>query len=234
MVVVPVSVLIFLFVPSIFNNSETNHILFFSSSIRCTDTMFTLQTTMHSVDMDELNQLMQMLNMPVASGQMSQMMSEISSDEDGEISLEDFLRAMKAETTNPHTKHLLLRDFELFRPQNCPSGYIPRDKLLELLLTYAAGEDGHTSTEKATKEDVDSLHNTETTSSQNEKEKEEQILNNEDSVGDIWTKSGIRDLIQNIPLDCFHKKSKNLINFNKLITTMLGEDMLDPFQEEEK
>ena len=86
------------------------------------------------VDMDELNQLMRMLNMPVVSGQMEKMMAEVSSTGDGEITMEDFLHIMKAKEKNPHTKHLLLADFELFRPANCPKGYIPREQLVNVLL----------------------------------------------------------------------------------------------------
>ena len=191
------------------------------------------------VDMDELNQLMQMLNMPVASGQMSQMMSEISSDEDGEISLDDFLIAMKAEQTNPHMKHLLLRDFELFRPSNCAPGYIPRDQLVELLLTYT-NDNGleESSDDIGSKKNNDSNKNDDndnqkTTDTDTNAEKDATATQSLPEIDrgqeqNAWTKSGLRDLIHNIPMNCFAENNKNLIHFEKLIETMLV-TTLDPF-----
>ena len=57
---------------------------------------------------------------------------------------------------------------------------------------------------------------------------EEQRRNKERHEG-TWSESSIRDLIHNIPLDCFHLKKKNLINYEKLIQTMISDDMIDPF-----
>ena len=194
--------------------------------------------------MDELNQLMQMLNMPIASNQMSKMMSEISTSDDGEISLEDFLVAMKAEQTNPHTRHLLLRDFELFRPSSCEKGYIPREQLVEVLLHHANGDQQQEDVKESSRAQPQQESGGGGSggggsgggsgsggSSMTEADRltlEEQRRNEERHEG-TWSESSIRDLIHNIPLDCFHMKKKNLINYEKLIQTMINDDIIDPF-----
>ena len=238
------------------------------------------------VDMDELNQLMRMLNMPVVSGQMEKMMAEVSSTGDGEITMEDFLHIMKAKEKNPHTKHLLLADFELFRPANCPKGYIPREQLVNVLLKQSRREgeitkqqnkeglgntndgkkntstngmetsanNGTNNTSNADQNEVNqcgttsgsssSSSSTTTTSTQqnsttNSMAKEEQILKeqqqeqNDERHEGKWTESDIRDLIHNIPSNCFHKERSNLIHYEKLIQVMLGTIDDDPFQNTE-
>jgi Ca2+-binding EF-hand superfamily protein len=239
------------------------------------------------VDMDELNQLMRMLNMPVVSGQMEKMMAEVSSTGDGEITMEDFLHVMKAKEKNPHTKHLLLADFELFRPANCPKGYIPREQLVNVLLKQSRTEgemtkqqnteglgnsnDGKKNTnstngvDTSTNNDVNNTTNadqnevnqggttsgssssssssTTTTSTQqnsttNSMTKEQQMLKEQQEQNDErqegkWTESDIRDLIHNIPSNCFHKERSNLIHYEKLIQVMLGTIDDDPFQDKE-
>ena len=85
-----------------------------------------------TIDMDELQQLMLLLGIPVLDGQMAKMVGEIAASGSGEITLEDFLRVMKDEDRNGHTKQLLLRDFEQFRPANCPRGHIPVGELAQV------------------------------------------------------------------------------------------------------
>ena len=60
--------------------------------------------------MDELQQLMNRLGIPVLDGQMARMIGEIASNESGEISLDDFLSVMK-EGQSKHLRHLLMLDF---------------------------------------------------------------------------------------------------------------------------
>ena len=217
--------------------------------------------SLFQVDDDELNQLMQMLNMPVASGQMGRMMSEISSTDDGEITMDDFLKAMKAEDNSPHTKYLLLRDFEFFRPKNCPAGYIPRDQLVDVLLKHSKTEQTDQQKEKdeallPTTENGEGVKNSgshdtgnnnmngnidatdqihplnEQNATTNATLEEEQQKQNDERHGDDlkWSESDIRDLINNVPSNCFHVKNVNLINYEKLIEIMLGDSEGDPFQ----
>jgi hypothetical protein len=238
--------------------------------------------------MHELNQLMQMLNMPTDSSQMKKMMSEISSTEDGEITMDDFLAVMKAEEKNPHTKHLLLSDFELFRPLNCPAGYIPREQLVKVLLRHSKVEDqantqtkeeytlspptsttdspgknreqksssstsdnynsdsrssnsnssggggGRTSNANVNHEvsnNNNQLHVNHSISDGEEKDLKQQQESNNENHEVKWTETDIRDLIHNIPLDCFHAKNENLIHYKKLIQLMFGDitEDNDPF-----
>ena len=190
-----------------------------------------------TIDMDELQQLMLLLGIPVLDGQMAKMVGEIASNGFGEITLEDFLRVMKDEDRNGHTKQLLLRDFELFRPANCPRGHIPVGELAQVLIRYfaflepTAPQGGDAVAALPGKEEERSKG---AGAAVAEAAPRFENVSQPDPYASSrkWASSEILDMCKQIPPDCMHPELKDLVNFEKLVTIMIGDDErlnTDPF-----
>lgn len=210
-----------------------------------------------SVDMDELHQLMNLLGIPILDGQMARMVAEIASNDSGEISLEDFLSAMKSEGQNKHLRHLLRSDFNRFRPMDCPKGHIPKGELVKLLVKhFVTKEDGPV-------EGGDVNQGSMNGSGDNSGEDEPGMLSysmgsngaprapggtlsladsrvrlaseDESSMKVAqWTVTEIEDTLKQIPIECYHPTRHDWVNFEMLLNTMLGEDAEDPFAKEKE
>ena len=202
--------------------------------------------------MDELQQLMNMLGIPVLDGQMARMIGEIASNESGEISLDDFLSVMKSEGQSKHLRHLLMLDFERLRPMDCPRGHIPKGTLVKVLAKHFVvenehqqgnvddenvemrGDDkkGHSGKEDELQKLSHSIGSDVSIASADTKSRPSQSPISPKETGGRngqWTVSEIEDTIKQIPLDCYHATRHDLINFELLLNTMLGEDVEDPF-----
>ena len=218
-----------------------------------------------SVDQDELSQLMMLLGMPVLNGQMAHMISEIASIDSKEISLEDFLSAMKSEGQNSHLSHLLLIDFERFRPNDCPRDHIPMSTLVDLLTKHFVKEEEEEEEEdvgeemdsklspvrnegkerlaasQTSKDERDDGHGQNVASHKSgsvtnssgdlSPNSSKETLSQGDKSGE-WTAVEIRDILKQIPPECYHESRSDLINFNMLVNMMLGDAEEDPFSED--
>ena len=191
--------------------------------------------------MDELQQLMNLLGIPILDGQMARMVAEIASNDSGEISLEDFLSVMKAEGQNKHLRHLLRTDFERFRPMDCPRGYIPKGTLVDVLVKHFVHEEddsksdskgGNTSGDEDEPDTLSHSMGSEASSASegiSMGDGSKPVFTPEVSNSNTaqWTVTGIEDTLKQIPAECYHKVRHDWINFEMLLSTMLGND--DPF-----
>ena len=67
---------------------------------------------------------------------MTKMVSEIDSNNTGEISFPDFVRVMSKKVTPEYTAEQVIRAFEKFKPKDCPPHMITAGALIQVLSSY--------------------------------------------------------------------------------------------------